>query len=185
VNKTSLLLSTAVGLAFAVAGHAAAPLGKKHAPASARPKASANFAKSPFKISSNRPAHVPGHKLHQKFLIESWGATTFAAPPGYLRLDPPHPFVCDKVCTLVTNHAAELYSYYSYSQVGICPIVDGYFTNGSCYFSGTLDIHSQFATRTNQTNMELGAGTHAVQTYLYLFAPAYLGHFQNDYVVYE
>jgi hypothetical protein len=93
--------------------------------------------------------------------------------------------VCDKVCTIVTNHTAELLSYYSYSQIGICPIVDGYFTNGSCYFSGSMANDGHFANRTNQTNMQLGAGTHAVQTYLYTFDPAYIGNYQNDYVVYE
>ncbi|HWA04532.1 MAG TPA: hypothetical protein VG819_13510 [Rhizomicrobium sp.] len=185
MSKTHLLLTTAVSLAFAVAGHAA-PLGKKHAPPAAKPAGSANFAKAPFRLSKAQQPHAArSGKLKQKFLIETWAASTSAIPPGYVRLDPPHGFVCDKTCTIVTNHVAQLFSYYSYSQVGICPIVDGYFTNGSCYFSGSIDAIGHFANRTNQTNMEIGAGTHAVQTYLYTFTPAYLGHYQNDYVVYE
>ena len=92
---------------------------------------------------------------------------------------------CKKACTIVTLNTAEVLSYYSYNQVGICPVVDGYSTNGGCFFSGALSLKDLFRDETNQTNLSVGPGTHTIQTYLYTLAPAYMGHFQNDYHVYE
>ena len=48
MNKTNLLLSTAVGLAFVVAGPSAMAVGKKH-PNGGKHHAGINFAKAPFK----------------------------------------------------------------------------------------------------------------------------------------
>ncbi len=50
-------------------------------------------------------------------------------------------------------------------------MVDGYFTNGSCYFSGAVNPTDLYTNRTNQTNYVAGAGTHVVQTYVYTTAP--------------
>ena len=36
-----------------------------------------------------------------------------------------------------------------------------------------------------KTNLTVGAGTHTAQTYVYTVAPAYLGHYQNDYHGYQ
>lgn len=183
MNKTALLLSTAVGLAFAVTGPSALSLGKRHAPAGVRGQTHANFAKTPFKPArSERPK---AGALKEKFLIETWGLTTVVVPGGTVPIDAPQKFKCKSTCTIVTNNTAELLSYYSYNQVGICPVVDGYATNGSCNFSGTLSFEDLYANRTNQTNLTVEAGSHTVQTYLYTFAPAYLGHYQNDYHVYQ
>jgi hypothetical protein len=183
MSKTSLLLSTAVGLAFFVTGPFAAALEKKHPPAGVKRQSRANFAKTPFKPTKVRlPA---GQGLKEKFLVETWGATTVQEPGGTVAMDAPQTIKCKNACTIVTNNTAELLSYYSYNQVGICPVVDGYATNGSCSFSGTLSFDSLYANRTNQTNLSVGPGTHTVQTYLYTFAPAYLSHFQNDYHVYQ
>jgi hypothetical protein len=183
MGKAGLLLSTAVGLAFAVSGPSAIALGKRHAPAGSKPQSHADFAKTPFK--APRSSTPSATALKEKFLVETWAATTVAVPGGTVPLDTPQSFKCKKACTIVTNNTAELLSYYSYNQVGICPVVDGYSTNGSCNFSGTLSFDDLFANRTNQTNLSVGPGQHTVQTYLYTFAPAYLGHYQNDYHVYE
>ena len=64
-------------------------------------------------------------------------------------------------------------------------MVDGYFTNGSCYFSGAVNPTDLYTNRTNQTNLSVASGTHTVQTYVYTVAPAYMGHYQNDYHVYN
>src|SRR5215467_15956397 len=182
MNKTNLLLSTAVGLAFVIAGPSAMAAGKKHAPAGVKGHAAINFAKAPFKMHKASPAHTPKAGLKQKFLIETWGVTTvFLSVGGFHAEDGAFTVNCKKACTVVTNNTAELLSYYSYNQVGICPLVDGYFTNGSCYFSGALSFQDLYANRTNQTNLAVGSGSHTLQTYLYTFAPAYLGHYQNDY----
>jgi hypothetical protein len=185
MNKTNLLLSTAVGLAFVVAGPSAMAAGKKHAPVKGAAHAGhVNFSKAPFKTAKNQPHNMKG--LKEKFLAETWGTTTTALTVGGFHAeDGAFTINCKKACTVVTNNTAEFLSYYSYNQVGICPLVDGYFTNGSCFFSGALSFQDLYANRTNQTNLAVGSGTHTLQTYLYVTAPAYLGHYQNDYHVYQ
>ena len=184
MNKTNLLVSTAVGLAFVVAGPSAMAVGKKHAPqGNAKSHASVNFAKAPFKTHKGQQPRVA--KLKEKFMVETWGVTTVPLLGGMAFEDAAQTIKCKNACTVVTNNTAEFLSYYSYNQVGICPVVDGYFTNGSCFFSGTVSFTDLYANRTNQTNLAVGAGTHLVQTYVYTTAPAYLGHYQNDYHIYE
>jgi len=183
MNKTNLLLSTAVGLAFVVAGPSAMAVGKKH-PNGAKNHAGVNFAKAPFKMHK-----IAGHPKagvgKEKFLVETWGVTTVSLTGGFAVEDAAQSINCKKACTVVTNNTAEFLSYYSYNQVGICPLVDGYFTNGSCYFSGVVHPDDLYTNRTNQTNLGVGSGSHTVQTYVYTTAPAYMGHYQNDYHVYQ
>jgi hypothetical protein len=183
MSKTNLLLSTAVGLAFVVAGPSAMAVGKKH-PNGAKNHAGVNFAKAPFKAhkSGQQRAHSG---MKEKFMVETWGATTAILGGGFAYEDAAQNINCKKACTIVTNNTAEFLSYYSYNQVAICPVVDGYFTNGSCYFSGTVNPNDLYANRTNQTNLAVGSGSHTAQTYVYTVAPAYMGHYQNDYHVYQ
>jgi len=182
MNKTNLLLSTAVGLAFVVAGPSAMAAGKKHRNG-AKSHSAINFAKAPFKMhKGQQPKHTG---LKEKFMVETWGTTTVALLGGMAVEDSAQTINCKKACTVVTVNTAEFLSYYSYNQAGICPVVDGYFTNGACYFSGTVDPTDLYANRTNQTNLTVGSGSHTLQTYVYTVAPAYLGHYQNDYHVYE
>jgi hypothetical protein len=184
MTKTNLLVSTAVGLAFVVAGPAAMAAGKKHTlPAGTKSHTSVNFAKAPFKLHNGQARSHSG--LKEKFMVETWGTTTVALLGGFAAQDAAQTINCKKACTLVTYNTAEFLSYYSYNQVGICPMVDGYFTNGSCYFSGAVNPTDLYTQRTNQTNLAVGTGTHTVQTYVYTVAPAYMGHYQNDYHVYQ
>ena len=185
MNKTNLLLSTAVGLAFVVAGPSAMAAGKMHQKhqTGAKGHASINFSKAPFKSIKAQPNSKNG--LKEKFLVETWGATTVQLLGGFAVEDAAQSINCKKACTVVTTNTAEFLSYYSYNQTGICPMVDGNFTNGSCYFSGTVNPIDLYANRTNQTNLAVAAGTHTVQTYIYTVFPAYLGHYQNDYHIYE
>ena len=184
MHKTNLLLSTAVGLAFVVAGPSAMAAGKKHAPVKGASHATGvNFAKAPFKMHKGMQPKTGVGK--EKFLVETWGTTTVALFGGFAVEDAAQSISCKKACTVVTNNTAEFLSYYSYNQVAICPLVDGYFTNGSCYFSGALSFQDLYANRTNQTNYSAGSGSHTLQTYVYTVAPAYMGHYQNDYHVYQ
>ncbi len=186
MNKTNLLLSTAVGLAFVIAGPSAMAAGKKHVlQNNAKSHFGINFAKAPFKVAKTQPPK--GGKLKEKMLIETWGAptTSVSLPGSFFAEDAAFTVNCKKACTVVTNNTAEILSYYSYNQIGICPMVDGYFTNGSCYFSGALSAKDLYRNETNQTNLAVGSGTHTLQTYLYTTAPAYLGHFANDYHIYQ
>ena len=183
MTKTSLLASTAVGLAFVVAGPSAMAIGKKHAPLGAKPRASVDFSKAPFRRHAALPPKTA--TLTEQYMVETWGTTTTALLGGNFAEDAAQTIRCKKPCTVVTLNTAEIHSYYSYNQVAICPVVDGYFTNGSCYFAGALSPKDLYRNETNQTNLEVGRGKHTVQTYLYTTAPAYLGHYQNDYHVYQ
>ena len=184
MSKTNLLISTAVGLAFVVAGPSAMALGKKHAPMNGAKKAThVTASKLGFKAAPGQARKK--NTLKEKFMVETWGVTTITAPGGSFAEDVAQLIKCKTACTVVTVNTAELLSYYSYNQVGICPVVDGYFTNGACYFSGALSSKDLYRNETNQTNLAVGSGTHTVQTYLYTTAPAYLSHYQNDYHIYE
>lgn len=184
MHKTNLLLSTAVGLAFVIAGPSVMAAGKKHPPqGNAKSRPSVNFAKAPFK--QHKGQQPKKSALKEKFLVETWAASTISLFGGYVVEDAPQVIKCKAACTIVTVNTAEFLSYYSYNQTGICPMVDGYLTNGSCFFSGTVQFSDLYANRTNQTNLSVGPGTHTVQTYVYTTFPAYLGHYQNDYHVYE
>lgn len=187
MDKTKLLVSTAVGLAFVVAGPSAIAAGKKHTQnGTTKSAVSVNFAKAPFKSHSNTHAPKKNKGHQEQFMVETWGTTTVVLPGAtFVADDAAQTIKCKKACLLVTYNTAEFLSYYSYNQVGICPEVDGYFTNGSCYFSGALSFPDLYSNRTNQTNLDLAAGSHTVQTYVYTTAPAYMGHYQNDYHVYS
>ncbi|HTT97241.1 MAG TPA: hypothetical protein VMF58_04285 [Rhizomicrobium sp.] len=182
MSKTNLLLSTAVGLAFVVAGPSAMAVGKKH-PNGQKSHAAVNFAKAPFKVHKGQARNHQG--MHEKYMVETWGTTTVSLPGGFYIEDAAQNINCKRACTIVTNNTAEFLSYYSYNQVGICPVVDGYFTNGSCYFSGNVNPNMGYSNRTNQTNLSVASGAHVGQTYVYTIAPAYMGHYQNDYHVYQ
>ena len=182
MSKTKLLLSTAVGLAFVVAGPSAMAAGKKH-PLGNNAKSFTHAATSFGKVKHGQTPRHTG--LKERFLVETWGVTTVALLGGFATEDAATTVNCLKACRVVTENTAEFLSYYSYNQVGICPMVDGYFTNGSCYFSGALSPTELYSNRTNQTNLAVASGTHTVQTYVYTIAPAYMGHYQNDYHVYN
>jgi hypothetical protein len=184
MNKTNLLLSTAVGLAFVVAGPSAMAVGKKHSPmGNAKAHAAVNFAKAPFKRAHGR--HGKPNHLKARQTVDTWGVTTVSLLGGFANEDAATTVNCAKPCRVVTENTAEFLSYYSYNQVGICPLVDGYFTNGSCYFSGAVNPKDLYTNKTNQTNLDVASGSHVLQTYVYTVAPAYLGHYQNDYHLYE
>jgi hypothetical protein len=182
MSKTKLLLSTAVGLAFVVAGPSAMAAGKKH-PLGNNAKGFTHATAAFGKVKHGQSPHHTG--LKERFLVETWGTTTVSLLGGFAVEDAAQSVVCKNACTVITIDTAEFLSYYSYNQVGICPMVDGYFTNGSCYFSGALSPTELYTNRTNQTNLAVASGTHTVQTYVYTIAPAYMGHYQNDYHVYN
>ncbi len=146
-------------------------------------KSATHFTSSQFKVKHGQTRSTPASRRG------SWsrrgGVTTVVLSGGFAPEDSAQSVKCKNACTVVTLDTAEFLSYYSYNQVGICPMVDGYFTNGSCYFSGALSFPELYSNRTNQTNLAVSSGTHTVQTYVYTTAPAYMGHYQNDYHVYE
>src|SRR5580765_8938960 len=119
MHKTKLLLSTAVGLAFAIAGPTVMAAGKKHPPqGNAKSRPAVNFAKAPFKQHKGQQPRS-GH-LKEKFLVETWAASTISLFGGFAVEDSPQVIKCKEACTVVTVNTAEFLSYYSYNQTGIC-----------------------------------------------------------------
>jgi hypothetical protein len=176
MRKSVLLVSTAIGLTLICNPLAARP----------HKSPSVDFAKAPFKSRATKRLPRPGDGPRPWRTFLTWGTTTTTLPGGFAAEDAPFHVECKKSCTVVTLNTAEFLSYYTDdNQVGICPVVDGYFTNGACYFSGTLSFQDLYANRTNQTNYTVASGTHGMQTYLYTVWPAYLGHYQNEYRVYR
>jgi hypothetical protein len=182
MSKSTLLISTAVGLTLAAMGPVHA-LGKKlphngmlkHNNAQRAPHA-------PGKPARNTgPRHQSGLKMVSTFIFAS---DTSEALPGGFVLDSQASVNCKNNCVIEFQGLMNFSSYYSYNQVSICPMVDGYFTGGSCYFSGSASIHG-FQPVSFLTSQEADAGTHTASVYLYTVAPAYLGPRQTDYHIYK
>ena len=182
MSKSAFLISTAVGLTLAVSGPAVA-LGKKlphngmlkHTNAQRAPHAPGRPARNPG------PRHHSGLKMASTFIFAS--DTTVALLGGF-SVDSQTTVSCNNNCVIEFQGLFDFMSYYSYNQVGICPLVDGYFTNGSCYFAGSASTHG-FTPVPILTSQEVGSGTHMAAVYLYTVAPAYLGPRQTDYHVYK
>src|SRR5262249_16357861 len=143
-----------------------------------------DFHKAPFK---SRVAPRPGHiSFHRWRTFVTWDTATVDLPgTSFVAEDKPIQVDCKRTCFVVTRDMAEFMSYIPSNEVASCPVVDGYFTNGACYFSGVVSSQDLYANRTNQTNAIADIGKHVFQTYLYVDAPCYLGHYQNEYEVWR
>src|SRR5580698_3630455 len=116
MNRTNLLLSTAVGLAFVVAGPSAMAVGQKHTlPGNAKAHTAINFAKAPFKR-MHQDHGKPNH-LKARQTIDKWGTTTVSLLGRFAVEDAATTVTCLKACSVVTENTAELLSYDSYNQV--------------------------------------------------------------------
>jgi len=180
MSRSALLVSTAVGLTLAAAG-----------PVYALPKAlpHGNFMKKShdFQHAKGAPGKPQRNsapasaRIKESYVVDKWGEDA-AFLGGFAVID--HTTLpCKKPCTIITDTVASFASYYSYNQVGLCPMVDGYFTNLSCMSialaPGGQNIIPQL------TNVSVGSGTHQADFYVYTVAPAYISGFQIDYHVYK
>lgn len=185
MHRSSLLLSTAVGLTMVVAG-----------PALSFPKAtphSGALKKSDLQHKPGAPARPAGPErapsghpqLKEKFTIDTWASTTqtlfggFAAD-GSTKVN----FSCKKSCTILTDAVVAFGAYYSYNSIGYCPVVDGYFTNGGCFFVNIPPSSAGWSNIPFMSHVSVGSGAHMAEVYLYSIAPAYVGPRQTDYHVY-
>jgi hypothetical protein len=182
MSKSAFLISTAVGLTLAATGPVVG-LGKKLPPNGMLKHTNAQRAPH----APGKPARNPGARTHsglkmtQTFIFST--DTTSALLGGFV-LDSKTTVDCKSDCVIEFQGLFNFLAYYSYNQVSICPIVDGYFTNGSCYFAGNASVHG-YAPIPLLTSQEASAGTHTAEVYLYTVAPAYLGPHQTDYHVYK
>jgi hypothetical protein len=174
MRRSALLLSTAIGVIL---------VGAPPAFAKPRKNPAIDFAKSQFRDRPGARRGPPGHvTLRPRGAILTWGVEIVSVPGESLTpIDAAVAVTCKSFCSVVTESTAQILSYYSYNEAAICPVIDGYFTNGACYFSGAPGPGDLYANQTNQTNFFAGLGAHIFQTYLYTVAPAYLGHYQNVY----
>jgi hypothetical protein len=185
MHKSSLLVSTAVGLTMIVAG-----------PAAARPKATphdgalkrADLQHKPgAPARPARPERRPSgpSPMKEKFTLDTWASTTAAISGGFaLDGSTKVNFTCKKSCTVLTDAVLAVSAYYSYNSIGYCPVVDGYFTNGACFFVN-LPAGSGWNNIPFMSHASLAAGSHMAEVYLYSIAPAYIGPRQTDYHVYH
>jgi hypothetical protein len=179
MSKTTLLVSTAVGLTLAVAPAYAA----KHNPQGKTSHPSLNtLQKNGFKgwSTTKHGTVTPDGKK----TVLTWSVSTMAG--SFFAFDPTSSatIACKKGCTIVTESVANMLTSNgasTYEQTALCPVVDGTFTNGSCYYSGNSEFHDLYHTITNDTNITVGSGSHSIYVYLYSEGPAYWGHRQNQY----
>ncbi len=181
MNRSSLLVSTAVGLTLAASGPVQG-LGKKQPDGSLKHVNAQHALGAPGKPArDSRPRHRDDLKMTSTVIFHSDQTETL---PGGFALDNQTSIACKTSCIVEVQAQMNLMSYYSYNTVALCPIIDGYFTNGSCYFEGSISSHG-FRPVTLLTSQAVGSGTHMASMYLYTLAPAYLSSQQTDYHVYK
>jgi len=185
MQKSALLLSTAVGLTVAVAGTAGAmPKAVRH---TGILKKSDLQHKSGAPGRPARPERMPPSgpsPIKEKFTLDTWASTTEAISGGFaLDGSTKVNFTCKKACTILSDAVVAFAAYYSYNSIGYCPMVDGYFTSGSCFFVN-LPAGSGWNNIPFMSHDKVGPGAHLAEVYLYSIAPAYIGPRQTDYHVY-
>lgn len=183
MQKSALLLSTAVGLTVAVAGTASAM--PKPVPHNGMLRKSDLQHKPGAPGRPARPQVPSGSTpLKEKFTLDTWASTTAALLGGFaLDGSTKVNFSCKKSCTILTDAVVAFAAYYSYNQIGYCPMVDGYFSNGSCYFTA-IPSGNGFVNVPFMSHDTVGSGAHMAEVYLYTVAPAYIGPRQTDYHIY-
>jgi len=188
MTRSALLVSTAVGLTLAASqpGFALKPQpGHPHLTGAflKRVHDAQRFPAAPGKPTRNTgPRHSSGLKMTSTYLFAS--NTTSALLGGFDLVSQVGGIECKKACTIEIQGLLQFSAYYSYNQMAVCPLVDGYFTYDSCVFEN-LTPGSQYTPIPVLASQAVDAGTHMAATYLYTFAPAYLGPWQTDYHVYK
>jgi hypothetical protein len=147
----------------------------KHPNAQRAPNAPARPARG------SRPGHHDALKMTQTFIFQS--DQTVALQPGFT-VDSQASISCRTSCVVEVQAQMNFLSYYSYNSIALCPVIDGYFTNGSCFFEGAIPSGG-FHPVTLLTSQSVSSGTHMAEMYLYTMVPAYLGSRQTDYHVYK
>jgi hypothetical protein len=183
MRKSAFLVSTAVGLTLAATGPALTLGVGKKLPHDGTLK-HANAQRAPH--APGKPTRNPGSRHHSGLKLAStviFSSDTSEALGGGFALDSQTTVNCKSDCVIEFQGLFDFLSYYSYNQISLCPMVDGYFTNGSCYFTQAVGHGSQPVPML--TSQEAGAGTHVAAVYLYTIAPAYIGPRQTDYHVYK
>jgi hypothetical protein len=177
MHKSTLLLSTAVGLTALVAGPALAakhelPAGvKSHAPLAGK-----------FKTSglTHGAIKTPGKGAQ---LSEAWGTTTTFNIPFSLT---PYDFISGSckgrsTCTVEIENLLQVFSFASVKEgVAIEPVVNGYFANGAGYWQ-YQDSADEFVNQGFRANATVNAGSYTATDYVYSSASLEMGHHQSDY----
>ena len=181
MNRSALLISTAVGLTLAAGGPVQGLPKKLPHDGSLKQRNAQHAPNAPAKPA--RPAQ-PGRggalKMSQTFIFQSDQTETLQS--GF-NLDSKASIGCRTSCVIEVQAQMDFASYYSYDSVALCPVIDGYFTGGSCFFENIPA--GGFHAVTLLTSQSVGSGTHMAEMYLYAIAPAYLGRRQTDYHVYK
>lgn len=176
MTKSTLLLSTAVGLTMAVAGPALAAQHKLP---------SSHVVVAGQKGSGLTSGHTDGVVRPGKATeAESWGTfygtifpftyTAFATVTGK----------CKSLsgCNVVINDLAQVYNFYTSSgQYSICSFVNGVAANGCGFFSGPASSAALYHNITNAQNAAAASGAFTGTSELYASYTSALAHHQSDY----
>jgi hypothetical protein len=183
MNKSALLLTSAVGLTFAAGGTAFA-LNKTLPHNGALKKINAQrLPGAPAKPA--RPGSSGAQLLKEQFVVHTASNSLETLISGFnLDSSTGGTFRCKSACTVITDTVAQFSSYYSYNQFAICPVVDGYFTDGACTYFTVPGGHG-YVNVPFRSSASVSSGTHSAEVYLYTFEPAYLGARETDYHVYK
>jgi len=183
MNKSALLLTSAISLTFA-AGAPVFALNKTFPHTGVLKKTNAQRAPgAPAKPA--RPGSGSSQLLKEQFVVHTANNEPQQLLSGFNADGSTSATIkCKSACTVITDTVAQFSSYYSYNQFAICPMVDGYFTNGACTYFTVPGGHG-YVNVPFRSSVAVASGTHSAEVYLYTFTPAYLGARETDYHVYK
>lgn len=178
MSKSTLLVSTAVGLTLAVAGpsYAAHPSSHAKLPAGAKTTGLTGSA-----AIGNGPAKAG-------ILVEDWATFTGTAIAFSFH---PYDNLAGKCasksgkCLIVTENLAQVNDFHSgLHQHALCPVVNATYTNGSCFYSGPVE-QGFYSNIENRTNITVGVGAWAATDKLFSSDTVSIAHHQSDYTTYK
>jgi len=178
MSKSILLVTTAVGLTLGLGPTAQAAGAGHHTREIKRPVNGQLLPNAPARPQRTKGPATSG-TLKEKFVVDSWSNDQVSLSGGFAKIDKTVTLKCKTACTIVTDAIVQFSSDYAYDSFGLCPVVDGYFTNGSCMF------YQDPYPLVQRTTAPVAEGTHTATFYVYTLAPAYLDNYHIDYHVYR
>jgi len=125
------------------------------------------------------------HKLVN--VTENWAtAAGTSLVAGFNNLDAATSVSCGNAggCTIIANSMVQI-SPPAGTLWAICTVVDGNYANPGCPYQGTLPGAGSYLVGNARANYFVSAGSHTVQTQVYVSNASTLGEWQADYGMYK
>ena len=177
MTKSTLLLSTAVGLTMAVAGPA---LAAQHQLPSSHVVVPGHHGTG-LSAGHTNGIVVPG----KPEFAESWGTFFGTVFPFTYTAIGSVSGKCKSLsgCTVVINDLMQVFNERTTTgQYAICSIVNGVDANGCGFFSGPASDTALYHNITNAQNISVGSGAFTGTSELYASDTSAVSHHQSDYV---